>query len=90
MLYAETYIAMKSVEEAREILKAIPIQDRDSRWHGLQAQIELLEQASESPELQQLQADYANSKTLKLRLNWQISYTKLIKMKKHSRYFLIG
>ncbi|HDL3920424.1 TPA: tetratricopeptide repeat protein, partial [Mannheimia haemolytica] len=63
LLYAETYIAMKSVEEAREILKAIPIQDRDSRWHGLQAQIELLEQASESPELQQLQADYANSKT---------------------------
>ncbi|QLD33488.1 co-chaperone YbbN [Mannheimia varigena] len=63
LLYAETYIAMKNVEPAREILKAIPIQDRDSRWHGLQAQIELLEQASESPELQQLQADYAQSKT---------------------------
>lgn len=29
----------------------------------MQAQIELLEQASESPELQQLQADYAQSKT---------------------------
>lgn len=63
LLYAETYIAMKKVEEAREILKQIPIQDRDSRWHGLQAQIELLEQASESPELQQLQADYAQNKT---------------------------
>lgn len=63
LLYAETYIAMRNVEPAREILKAIPIQDRDSRWHGLLAQIELLEQASESPELQQLQADYAQSKT---------------------------
>ncbi|WGE58416.1 co-chaperone YbbN [Actinobacillus equuli] len=63
LLYAETFIVMKKVEEAREILKQIPIQDRDSRWNGLQAQIELLEQANESPELQQLQADYANNKT---------------------------
>ncbi|VEI47094.1 thioredoxin-like protein [Actinobacillus equuli] len=58
---------MKKVEEARDILKQIPIQDRDSRWNGLQAQIELLEQANESPELQQLQADYANNKRRKLR-----------------------
>ncbi|SUT89702.1 co-chaperone YbbN [Actinobacillus lignieresii] len=63
LLYAETFIVMKKVEEAREILKQIPIQDRNSRWNGLQAQIELLEQANESPELQQLQADYANNKT---------------------------
>lgn len=63
LLYAETYIVMKKTEEAREILKQIPIQDRDSRWNGLQAQIDLLEQASESPELQQLQKDYATQKT---------------------------
>lgn len=63
LLYAETYIVMKKTTEAREILKQIPIQDRDSRWNGLQAQIELLEQASESPELQQLQQDYAMQKT---------------------------
>lgn len=63
LLYAENYIVMKKVEEAREILKQIPIQDRDSRWNGLQAQIELLEQYNESPELQQLQADYANNRT---------------------------
>lgn len=63
LLYAETYIVMKKVEEAREILKQIPIPDRDSRWNGLQAQIELLEQANESPELQQLQVDYANNRT---------------------------
>ena len=63
LLYAETYIVMKKVEEAKEILKAIPLQDRDSRWQGLQSQIELLEQAAESPELQQLQADYTSNKT---------------------------
>ncbi|OOR98477.1 co-chaperone YbbN [Haemophilus paracuniculus] len=66
LLYAETYIVMKQVEPAKEILKQIPIQDRDSRWHGLQAQIELLEQASESPELQQLQADYAQNPTAEI------------------------
>lgn len=63
LLYAETYLVMKKAEEAQAILKQIPIQDRDSRWQGLQAQIELLEQAAESPELQQLQADYAKHNT---------------------------
>lgn len=63
LLYAETYLVMKKSEAAKEILKQIPIQDRDSRWNGLQAQIELLEQAQESPELQQLQADYALHRT---------------------------
>lgn len=63
LLYAETFIVMKKTEEAKAVLTQIPIQDRDSRWQGLQAQIELLEQAAESPELQQLQADYITQKT---------------------------
>ncbi|RDF07453.1 co-chaperone YbbN [Haemophilus sputorum] len=63
LLYAETFIVMKKTEEAKAVLTQIPIQDRDSRWQGLQAQIELLEQAAESPKLQQLQADYATKKT---------------------------
>lgn len=63
LLYAETFIVMKKTKEAKAVLTQIPIQDRDSRWQGLQAQIELLEQAAESPELQQLQADYATKKT---------------------------
>lgn len=58
LLYAETYIAMKKIEPAQEILKQIPIQDRDSRWQGLQAQIDLLIQAADTPEIQQLQADF--------------------------------
>ena len=63
LLYAETFIVMKKTEEAKAVLTQIPIQDRDSRWQGLQAQIELLEQAAESPKLQQLQDDYATKKT---------------------------
>lgn len=61
LLYAETYIAMKKTEPAADILAQIPIQDRDSRWHGLQAQIELLIKAADTPEIQQLQADYAKN-----------------------------
>ena len=63
LLYAETYIAMKKTEPAQEILKQIPLQDRDSRWHGLQAQIELQIQAADTPEIQQLQADYDKKPT---------------------------
>ncbi|BFU59476.1 MULTISPECIES: co-chaperone YbbN [Rodentibacter] len=61
LLYAETYIAMKKTEAAQEILNQIPLQDRDSRWQGLQAQIELLIQAADTPEIQQLQKDFAQN-----------------------------
>lgn len=63
LLYAETYIEMKQTEPAKEILNQIPLQDRDSRWQGLMDQIALLEQAAQSPELQQLQDDYAKNPT---------------------------
>lgn len=63
LLYAETYIAMKKTEPAQEILNQIPLQDRDSRWQGLQAQIDLLIQAADTPEIQQLTADYAKNPT---------------------------
>ena len=66
--YAETYIAMKKTEPAADILAQIPIQDRDSRWHGLQAQIELLIKAADTPEIQQLQADYAKNPTPEIAL----------------------
>lgn len=61
LLYAETYIAMKDLEPAKAILAEIPIQDRDSRWQGLQDQVKLLEQAADSPEIQQLQAEYVRN-----------------------------
>lgn len=63
LLYAETHIALKEIESARDILAQIPIQDRDSRWQGLQDQIALLEQAADSPEIQELQTAYGMNKT---------------------------
>lgn len=63
LLYAETQIVLKEIEVAREILAQIPLQDRDSRWQGLQAQITLLEQAADSPEIQELQKAYSLNKT---------------------------
>lgn len=68
LLYAETYIAMKKTEPATEILAQIPLQDRDSRWQGLQAQIELLIKAADTPEIQQLQADYAKNPSAEIAL----------------------
>ena len=68
LLYAETYIAMKKTEPAADILAQIPIQDRDSRWHALQAQIELLIKAADTPEIQQLQADYVKNPTPEIAL----------------------
>ncbi|HDR1891679.1 TPA: co-chaperone YbbN [Pasteurella multocida] len=61
LLYAETYIAMKKVEPAQDILNQIPLQDRDNRWQGLQTQIELLIQAADTPEIQQLQSEFAKN-----------------------------
>ncbi|QLB21188.1 co-chaperone YbbN [Vespertiliibacter pulmonis] len=63
LLYAETHIALKDIEIAKAILAEIPIQDRDSRWQGLQDQIKLLEQAADSPEIQHLQAEYGKNPT---------------------------
>ncbi|MCW9709625.1 co-chaperone YbbN [Avibacterium sp. 21-586] len=68
LLYAETYIAMKRVEPAQEILNRIPLQDRDSRWQGLQAQIDLLIKAADTPEIQQLQAEYAKNPSSEIAL----------------------
>ncbi|MBE2894306.1 co-chaperone YbbN [Spirabiliibacterium falconis] len=61
LLYAETYIAMKNAQSAQHILNEIPLQDRDSRWQGLQAQIDLMNEAANTPEIQQLQEDFKKS-----------------------------
>jgi putative thioredoxin len=52
---AETQIALNKTEDAETVLATIPLQDRDTRYQGLVAQIELLKQAADTPEIQQLQ-----------------------------------
>lgn len=58
-LLAETLLTLNRSEEAEEVLKVVPLQDQDSRYQGLLAQIDLLRQAADSPEIQQLQAELA-------------------------------
>ncbi|WP_437887077.1 co-chaperone YbbN [Phytobacter sp. V91] len=55
LLLAETQIALNRSDEAEAVLKTIPLQDQDTRYQGLVAQIELLKQAADTPEIQLLQ-----------------------------------
>ncbi|WP_058911605.1 co-chaperone YbbN [Entomohabitans teleogrylli] len=55
LLLAENLIALNRSDEAETVLNTIPLQDQDTRYQGLVAQIELLKQAADSPEIQQLQ-----------------------------------
>ncbi|GKW02831.1 tetratricopeptide repeat protein [Pectobacterium carotovorum] len=55
LMLAEVQIQIKRSEEAEAVLATIPLQDRDTRYHSLVAQIELLKQAADTPEIQHLQ-----------------------------------
>ncbi|SNY62186.1 co-chaperone YbbN [Enterobacter sp. CC120223-11] len=55
LLLAETQIALNRSEDAEATLKTVPMQDQDTRYQGLVAQIELLKQAADTPEIQLLQ-----------------------------------
>lgn len=55
LMLAETQIALTRSEEAETVLATIPLQDRDTRYQGLVAQIELLKKAADTPEIQLLQ-----------------------------------
>ena len=61
LLLAETQIALHRSEDAEAVLKTVPLQDQDTRYQGLVAQIELLKQAADTPEIQQLQQQVAEN-----------------------------
>nr|VUD31522.1 thioredoxin domain-containing protein EC-YbbN [Raoultella sp. NCTC 9187] len=48
LLLAETLIALQRSDEAEAVLKTVPLQDQDTRFQGLVAQIELLKQAADT------------------------------------------
>ncbi len=48
LLLAETQIGLNLVDDAQATLEAVPLQDKDSRYQGLIAQIELLKQAADT------------------------------------------
>lgn len=60
-LLAETLINLNRSDEAETVLKTIPLQDQDTQYQGLIAQIELLKQAADTPEIQQLQEQLEKS-----------------------------
>ncbi|KAA8999988.1 co-chaperone YbbN [Affinibrenneria salicis] len=55
LLLAEVLIELNRSDDAETVLTTIPLQDRDTRYQGLVAQIELLRKAADTPEIQQLQ-----------------------------------
>jgi len=55
-LLAEVLIGLNRSDEAEEVLAKVPLQDQDTRYQSLMAQIDLLKQAADTPEIQQLQA----------------------------------
>ncbi|ELY2492321.1 co-chaperone YbbN [Cronobacter sakazakii] len=55
LLLAQVQIALNRSEDAEAVLKTIPLQDQDTRYQRLVAQIDLLKQAADTPEIQQLQ-----------------------------------
>ena len=63
LLLAETQIALHRSDDAEAVLKTIPLQDQDTRYQGLVAQIDLLKQAADTPEIQQLQQQVADNPT---------------------------
>ena len=55
---AGALISLNKNEEAQTLLITIPLQDQDSYYHSLLAQLELQKQAADTPEIQQLQNDF--------------------------------
>ena len=60
-LLAETQIGLGQVDDAEKTLSVVPMQDQDSRYQGLVAQIELSRQAADTPEIQQLQQQFTET-----------------------------
>ena len=59
--YTDALPLLNRSEDAEAVLKTIPLQDQDTRYQGLVAQIELLKQAADTPEIQQLQQQVAEN-----------------------------
>lgn len=59
-LLAEVLITLNRSEEAEAVLAAVPLQDQDTRYQSLVSQIDLLKQAADTPEIQQLQEQLAS------------------------------
>lgn len=62
-LFAKALIELKKVQEAETVLTHVPLQDQNTDYQRLMAQIALLKQAADTPEIQQLQKHVAENPT---------------------------
>ncbi|MFT8210595.1 MAG: co-chaperone YbbN [Symbiopectobacterium sp.] len=75
LMLAEVQIQLNRSDDAQAVLDTIPLQDQDTRYHSLVAQIDLLKQAADTPEIQQLQQQLAadpNNAELAVKLALQL------------------
>ncbi|MBY6186705.1 tetratricopeptide repeat protein [Marinobacter hydrocarbonoclasticus] len=53
---AEAFLGLKRAEEAEPLLAEVGLADQDSRYQGLMAQLQLLKESADTPEIRALQA----------------------------------
>ncbi|STQ43500.1 thioredoxin 2 [Ewingella americana] len=70
LLLAEVQIQLNRSEDAEAVLATIPLQDKDSRYQGLIAQIELLKQAADTQKSSNCSNNFSKSRTT---LSWRLS-----------------
>ncbi|GAA0859796.1 co-chaperone YbbN [Aliiglaciecola litoralis] len=57
MVLADCYVELGNIDQAKALLEPIKLVDQNGYFHSINGKIELAEQAAESPEIKQLQAD---------------------------------
>ena len=75
LLMAEVYLGLGRLANARELLEGIGLADQDGEYKRLFAQLELAEEASDSPAIQQLQQALTESPDdLSLKMQLAVQY----------------
>jgi putative thioredoxin len=70
---ADCYVEVGQTELAKKLLAAITLVDQDAHYHAIAGKVELAEQASESPELKQLQAELeADPENLEIKVSLSV------------------
>jgi len=60
LLLAQTCLQLRQLDEARSVLDAVMLKDRDSLYEQLVAQLELMEESAKTPEIRELEEKLNN------------------------------
>lgn len=63
LILADICLNIQKVDDADALLATIPMVDQDAYFNNLKAKVELAQQAKDSPEIKQLEAEIANDET---------------------------